>query len=203
MIARNTFRDFAYGAIGIGEHYGDNKVFVSGVVENNEMYYTESYFSNYKKHTLMDSGVIYFWTQNDSAIIRGNYIHDYIGMKDNRGVFCDDGASNLTITDNIIMNIANCYSIESRLVKDHRKDFHNNENNLIENNIVNNGILFMGYRENERHCKKGVNYYLAHENALISCFSDLEVCEKDVEVDRKFVKSKLTLLKEKQTRSFY
>ena len=95
-VAYNTFVDFGRTAIGVGVWHGAEKKHSSkGIIEHNEIYYTSQYFTEYRKHTLMDSGALYVWTQNDEVIIRYNYIHDYIGAKDNRGIFCDDGASNL------------------------------------------------------------------------------------------------------------
>ena len=158
LIARNLFRDFAYGAIGIGEHYGDKKVWVSGIIEQNEIYYSSEYYSNYKKHTLMDSGAIYFWTQNDDVTIRNNFIHDYIGMKDNRGIFCDDGASNYTITGNTILRVANCYCIDSRRIKDQNPGkYKNNVNITITDNIVDGRIRFEGREEEGNLCVYGRN----------------------------------------------
>ena len=60
LVARNTFRDFGYGAVGIGEHYSDKKVWVSGVIEGNEIYYTSQYYTEYWKHTLMDGAQYIF-----------------------------------------------------------------------------------------------------------------------------------------------
>ena len=158
LIARNVFRDFSYGAIGIGEHHGDKKVYVSGVVEDNEIYYSPQYYADYRKHTLMDGGAIYFWTQNDNVVIRNNFIHDYIGMKDNRGIFCDDGASNFTITGNTILHIANSYCIDSRRIKDqHPERFTNNVNITITDNIVDGEIRFEGRDEAGNRCVYGRN----------------------------------------------
>ena len=158
LVARNTFRDFAYGAIGIGEHYGDKKTYVSGVVADNEIYYTNTYYADYKKHTLMDSGAIYLWTQNDNVVIRNNYIHDYIGIKDNRGIFCDDGASNFAIIGNTILRIANSYCVDSRLIKDQRPGaFTNNVNITITDNTFDGDIRFEGRDENGNRCVYGRN----------------------------------------------
>lgn len=71
---------------------------------------------------LMDSGAIYTWTQNDQVIIRYNYIHDYTGASDNRGMFCDDGAANFKIIGNRILRIANSYCVDSRIIKDQRPE---------------------------------------------------------------------------------
>ena len=158
LIARNTFRDFAYGAIGIGEHIGDNKVWVSGVIEGNEIYYTPQYYADYKKHTLMDSGAIYLWTQNDDVTILNNYIHDYIGMADNRGIFCDDGAANFKITGNRILRIANSYCVDSRKIKDQRPEkFMNNVNISITDNVFDGRIRFEGRDGEGNGCVYGRN----------------------------------------------
>ena len=192
LVAHNKFKDFAYGAIAIGEHGNDKKVKVSGIIEENEIYYTPRYYENYKLHTLMDSGAIYLWTQNDDVHICRNNIHDNIGMKDNRGIFCDDGASNFRITDNVILRVPNSYSIDSRKVKDFNPyGFKNNANNYIAYNIVDNGIRFMGYGSEERHCRKSKNYVLLPHGQKLNKemkYEDLELNEKDEIVDNKWLK---------------
>lgn len=158
-IANNTFCDFGYGAIGVGVWHGFEKKNPSrGIIEHNEIYFTPEYFANAWKHMLMDSGAIYTWTQNDQVIIRYNYIHDYIGMKDNRGIFCDDGASNFTITGNTILRVANSYCIDSRRIKDqHPEKFKNNVNITITDNIVDGSIRFEGREEEGNQCVYGGN----------------------------------------------
>jgi hypothetical protein len=197
-VAKNEFCDFGYAAIGVGVWLNDNKQFASkGIVEYNEMYYTSAYLSENWKHTLMDSGAIYTWTQNDEVIIRYNYIHDYVGMADNRGVFCDDGACNLKIYGNIILNTPNGYSIDSRKVKDQHEGFTNNANNVMAYNIVDNSICFMGYGDEERHCLKGGNYILQYDNQNIKkqmMYVDLEKSEEDVIVSKKWVKRRINRL---------
>lgn len=95
----------------------------------------------------MDSGAIYIFTQNDGAVIRNNYIHDYVGMKDNRGIFCDDGAYGFTITGNVIRNVPNSYSIDSRLCLNVETQAGSvvkkvNYNNIIRNNRVDGPVRF-------------------------------------------------------------
>lgn len=117
LVKDNIFEDFTCCAIGIGNHFAEkNEVFSSGVVENNEIYYTEAYRKE-PTHTLMDSGAIYCWTIQDNVIIRNNYIHDYVGTKDNRGIFGDDGTCNTTVTGNRILRIGNSYCIDFRRVE--------------------------------------------------------------------------------------
>ena len=160
-IANNVFCDFGYSAIGVGIWYGHEKAMISkGIIEYNEIFFSSEYYSNFWKYMLMDSGAIYTWTKNDDVIMRYNYIHDYIGAGDNRGVFCDDGASNLNIYGNIIINIPNSYCIDSRLVKDQNAEVRNNSNNFIARNVVDGRMRIMGYDEENRHVIKGPNLFL-------------------------------------------
>ena len=65
--------------------------------------------------TLIDSGAIYVWTQNRGTVIRHNYIHDISGAHGNRGILCDDGGTNISIFDNLLLGIAhNSYCIDLR-----------------------------------------------------------------------------------------
>ena len=131
---------------------------MSGVIEDNELYYTPQYYTDYKKHTLMDSGAIYLWTQNDDVTIRNNYIHDYIGMADNRGIFCDDGAANFKIIGNRILRIANSYCVDSRKIKDQRPEkFMNNVNISITDNVFDGRIRFEGRDGEGNGCVYGRN----------------------------------------------
>jgi len=182
-IAYNTFVDFGYAAIGVGVWHGHIKNNLSrGIIEYNEMYYSPSYLANKGKYTLMDSGAIYTWTQNDDVIIRYNYIHDYEGMGDNRGIFCDDGANNLKIYGNVILKTPNCYSIDSRMAKDKREGFTNNANNFMANNVVDNGVRFQGHADVQRHVVKGANLVVksGSKDAIKDIFDNLEHIEEDM-----------------------
>ena len=115
-ITDNVISDFTYGAIGLGDHFTvAGGAVCSGVVEGNEIYYTEEY-RKAPSRTLMDSGAIYCWTQQQNVVIKNNYIHDYTGTKDNRGIFGDDGTCNTTVTGNRILRIGNSYCIDFRRV---------------------------------------------------------------------------------------
>ena len=182
-VANNTFRNFGYDAIGVGVWHGFEKKYPSqGIIEHNEIYFTPEYFANALKHMLMDSGAIYTWTQNDYVIIRYNYIHDYIGAGDNRGIFCDDGANNLIIYGNVVLNTPNCYSIDSRMGKDQKAGFRNNENNFMAQNVVDNRVRFQGHADVQRHVVKGINYVLLKPDniPLENSYENLELKEEDV-----------------------
>lgn len=183
-IADNTIRDFGYSAIGVGLWYGSNKVYETrSIVEHNEIYYTSEYFKNKEKYTLMDGGAIYVWTLNDDAIIRYNYIHDYCGMEFYSGIYCDDGASNVNIYGNVIINTPDGYSIHSRMVKDLKEGFRNNANNLVANNVIDGSVVFEGYGVEERHNWKGTNIVLWKICPNKNRFNGLEMEEKDLRVE--------------------
>lgn len=180
-IANNVFEDFGYSAIGIGLYHELEKTnYSEGIVEHNELYYTKEYFDNKYQHTVMDGGAIYIWTQNDDAIIRNNYIHDYTGMWHNPGVFCDDGASNVKIYNNIILNTPENFSIDSRRVKDKKPSYANNSNNFVAWNVIDNPIRFMGYTSKDRHCWKGGNFTLS---SFTNSIDRLEIEEADIELE--------------------
>ena len=181
-IANNEFRDFGRIAIAVGVWHGSKKHRKSGgIIEKNQMYFTPDYLKRRKGNVLMDSGAIYTWTQNDGVIIRYNYIHDYEGLGDNRGIFCDDGASNLKIYGNVILNTPNSYCIDLRSINDNAEGFLNNANNLIAYNVVENGIRFEGCSQEERHNAKGTNIVLSAsgKTSVPSKFNYLENSEED------------------------
>ena len=113
LVKGNILSDFGYSALNSGVHYTESMNYpCQGVIENNELFYTNITLEDIEKRTLMDSGAIYVATQNTKTIIRNNYIHDYIGICDYRGIFCDDGANNCIVENNIIQNTPTSYSIQ-------------------------------------------------------------------------------------------
>ena len=182
-VANNTFRNFGYGAIGVGVWHGFEKKYPSqGIIEHNEIYFSPEYFAQKEKYTLMDAGAIYVWTQNDDAIIRYNYIHNYGGMRFNSGIYCDDGASNCKIYGNVILNTPDGCSITSRRVEDQKEGFRNNANNFIANNVVDGAVVFGSSAVDERHCHKGANFVIQTgvQTAYKDKFENLELREEDV-----------------------
>ena len=112
-ICGNTVSDFGYSAISTGLHYSIVKTSpVRGLIADNEIFQTADYFRDAPMNLLMDSGAIYVTTQNDSLVIRDNYIHDINGPTYNRGIFADDGASHLRIVGNRIERIQNYNAID-------------------------------------------------------------------------------------------
>lgn len=157
----------------------------SGIIEKNEIGYSEEYFASYEQNTVMDAGAIYLWTQNDDAIIRYNYISNYAGVKDYRGIFCDDGASNFTIYGNIIVNTPSSFSIDSRRVVDYNADIYiMNRNNCIIYNIVDSGIKLEG-RDGINNCMAGGNVTLTQPNKKsdLNLYSNVEKISDDITVD--------------------
>lgn len=114
-VADNVFEDFSYCAIGLGTHYVESdRPYTAGIVERNEIYQTAR-FRKKPMRVLVDSGAIYVWTLNKDLVIRNNYLHDISGPHGNRGILCDDGAMNVTIHGNLILNVDhNSYRIDLR-----------------------------------------------------------------------------------------
>ena len=161
-VTGNEILNYGYAAIRTGVWHGQTTINPPrGIIENNEIYFTPEYSSNIEKYGLMDGGAIYVSTQNESVIIRNNYIHDIAGIKDNRGIFCDDGARNISIYDNVILNIQNSYCIDSRRVSLYEDELGpTNVCNVIQGNIVNGAIRFEAREGDDNQCKLGINYFL-------------------------------------------
>lgn len=170
-IANNELKNYGYGGIAVGTWWGSPKRMQNtGVVENNLLYYTDDYMSQWAKHSLMDSGAIYIYTQCDDIHVRYNFINNYNGAYLNRGIFCDDGALNFKIYSNIITNITNSYSIDSRRslgietsAKTHTKVV--NRNNYVYNNLVSAPIRLEG-RDKNANCHLGTNIVLGKTNKV-------------------------------------
>ena len=169
-VANNEMCDFGYGGIGIGVWYKDteSKSPSCGIVENNHLWYSEEYKLNRQDHSLIDSGAIYTWTKNNSAIIRYNFIHDYNGMGSNRGIYCDDGAKNVKIYGNIVMDIENGNAIDCRstssLTRVDKSDKTNNTGNVMLYNIIGGKYKFQG-RKGSNQCYKGQNILMGSNQA--------------------------------------
>lgn len=176
LITNNMLNDFGYGGIRVGVWYGDKQACPCyGTVENNNLTYSEGYLSDIMNRGLMDSGAIYVSTKNDKAIIRNNIINNFSGAKDNRGIFCDDGAYNLEIYGNLILGTTNCFSIDARRVNWVEMNItpqsgieRANINNQIHSNLVDRVIRFEGHEDEDNGCVMGENYYLTKENQKLS-----------------------------------
>lgn len=101
-IAGNTFEDFGSSAISVGIKYTNNVSYRSyGIIEYNQIRYSQRYADFMKKYSSTDGGAIYTSTRNDSAVIRYNFVDNYCGIKSKRSLYCDDGASNVKIYGNV------------------------------------------------------------------------------------------------------
>ena len=165
----NIISDFAYCAISAGNWYGHPDVTLNcnGIIERNEMFYTQPYFEKADEHNNMDSGAIYLYTVTNSTIVRYNHIHHYGGARGNRGIFCDDGAFNFQIYGNTITNIGNNdWSIAARRETSLDSKFGGvNINNIIRDNIVDGPILFEGNEKSNNGCIFEGNIHLDGNNS--------------------------------------
>lgn len=171
LVSHNTFTDYGYSAIAVGKWWAAQKKHgSSGIVELNQLRYTDAYMASIRQHSLMDSGAIYLYTQNDDADVRYNLIYNYSGAYNNRGIFCDDGASNFKIHGNVIVHTPNSYSIDSRRTIGIERDPKTyakivNANNQIFDNLIDGSIKFEG-RTNDYPSTLGTNYYLLLPTSL-------------------------------------
>ena len=172
-IADNTIEDYGYGGIAVGTWWASPKrMDNTGVVERNLLRYTDDYMDQWLSHSLMDSGAIYVYTQCDDIQIRHNFINNYNGAYYNRGIFCDDGTLNVTISSNIITNITNSYAIDLRRSVSIEKAANShtptvNVNNRISGNIISAPIRFEG-RDANANCRLGTNLLLGKAAELKS-----------------------------------
>lgn len=187
-IANNTFKNFGYCGISVGAWYGtENRVPARGIIEYNTLYYERPYFEEAWRHTIMDGGAIYVWTQNERSIIRYNYIHDYKGMSHNRGIYLDDGAHHVAVYGNVIINTPSLHSIDSRRVesteKSKKKTSFSEKNNVdifIAYNIVDGTINFVGRENKNNGCIKGQNLKLRKAGVDTNVIHDYKPEEKNL-----------------------
>lgn len=144
QVKGNTFVNFSYAGIGAGVWYGhESKAAITGLITDNALSFDPDYYDDYAQHTLMDGGAIYTWTKCDRVQILNNTINRYRGMKDYRGIFCDDGGKNITVRGNTVTNIGAEWCIDFRwtdhvahLVPDH------NTGNDVRDNKVDGKVKF-------------------------------------------------------------
>lgn len=171
-VSDNVFLNFGYGGIRTGVWYKNNmKKPCTGVIENNDLSYSQDYLDHIDNYGIMDGGAIYLATKNAGSIVRNNYIHGFSGIKHNRGIFCDDGASNIEIYGNVITDIANSMCIDSRRVTFVERSNtpesgidRANINIVIRDNTVDGSIRFEAHEDSDNGCVKGANYIFPSED---------------------------------------
>jgi hypothetical protein len=103
-VANNVFMNFGGMAIFAGVKYNQPKTAPnSGIIENNEIFYTSDYLDFMRKYSLIDGGAIYLSTHTDGIIVRYNYIHGFGGIDSKRSIYCDDGCYDTKIYGNVIV----------------------------------------------------------------------------------------------------
>lgn len=187
-VSDNVFLNFGYGGISTGVWYKNKmKQPCSGIIENNDLSFEQDYLDHIDNYGIMDGGAIYLATKNAESIVRYNYIHGFSGMKSNRGIFCDDGASNIEIYGNVITNIANSRCIDSRRVaKVERSNTPEsgidraNVNIVIRDNVIDGSIRFEAHEDQDNGCLKGANCVLpAHDGKMPKMIVDHVAVQQD------------------------
>ena len=181
-IAYNDFTDVNYSAIAIGKHNCKNgEPNSENLVEHNYMHHTPAWIAARQQLGFQDSGDIYIRPNNDRATIRYNIILDCGGLGKNNGIYGDDGAYNMDIYGNIILDTENYYDIDCR--DGSRKGEirytlpdgnHLSTNNFIAYNFC-NGHLRMQENHNDGIKKTGCKF---HHNIILHPHADKNV--KDI-----------------------
>lgn len=143
-ICDNLIEDFNYGAIACGSRVANkDSLILNYIIERNIIRLNKEFTDNYIRNTLADGGGIYIGPACTRGIIRNNVIENIKGIHSNRGIFLDDGAKNLAIYGNLILNTDNSYDIDLRLSNGFATDIpDHNTNNSIFHNIMTGGYRF-------------------------------------------------------------
>ena len=187
-VDNNIIEYYGYSAIASGTWWGTfDYIPNKGFIGDNIIIHAKD------ANHLMDSGAIYLMTQNDDVTIYNNIILGHYGRKENRGIFCDDGAANFTIQWNYITDTPNSYSIDARRVQSVEVNPSTqltkpaNVGCQISDNMVDAPIKFEGNenytgegQEDEKKCLLGPNYPFGamtstdHKDSIIKNVEPLE-----------------------------
>lgn len=189
-IGYNTFKNFGYSALRLGNYHENACLQGSkGVAEYNDIFYTDDYIRSKSEYTMMDGGAVYLFTQNEQAIIRYNKIYNYTGMYGNTGIYLDDGAYNVIVYGNIVLNILNDRNIYSRrkAIEKNPKSAKtvdtSNTGNVIMYNVVDGPCMFVANEESS-HCYQGYNitFQSGRQIEWGKVIQNFDTIENDVEI---------------------
>jgi len=161
-IVENTIEDFNYSAIECGTHRANRENGIQNyIIERNVIRYSDSFRKKNLLPILSDAGGIYICPQNTCGIIRHNVVVSITGKGANRGIFLDDGAKNMAIYGNLIMNTDNSYDIDLRRSNTYADGIpDHNTNNQVFHNIMTGGYRFQDTGKNDSRCIGGENLLL-------------------------------------------
>ena len=101
-IAHNHVHDFWYTGISLGWTWGyETSLNVGNVIERNHIHHIGQP-SGQDAPILQDMGGVYTIGARKPTIFRGNHIHDVNGRTFAWGVYLDEGASDVTVEDNLV-----------------------------------------------------------------------------------------------------
>lgn len=171
-IAHNEFVNTNYSAIAVGKHNcANNELPTEDLVEYNYIHHTPAWIEARQQLGFQDSGDIYIRTNNGKATIRYNTILDCGGLGKNIGIYGDDGAYNMDIYGNIILDTENFYDIDCRdgSKKGEKRWIIPDSNHLSTNNFIAYNICNGNFRIQENHNdglkKTGCIF---HDNMILS-----------------------------------
>ena len=166
-VSNNQFEDIAYASITSGYWSTKEGMMISrGLIEYNEFFWGNDYYSHPEKYTLVDGGAIYLTTFSEDLVVRYNYFHNIRGVKSYRAIYCDDGAMNVTIYGNIICGFTDSHSILSWRAKSLNKQYaQTNDGINLFYNII-GGKYKMDERPNSS-CVHGKNLIIYKEGEQV------------------------------------
>ena len=197
-IAHNEFTNTNYGAIRIGKlNCKNNDVLPFNLVEHNYFHHTSDWIEKRKQLGFQDSGDIYITPNNGKAIVRYNTIINCGGLGKNIGIYGDDGAYNMEIYCNIILDTENFYDIDCRDCSKKGEPRwvipsgnHLSTHNYIAYNIS-NGYLRMQENKNDGLKKTGCtfinNFILGNRSIKGDHITDLVNLRKKKKVDKAII----------------
>lgn len=194
-ICDNVIDNFNYVAIACGSRAPTrDSVLLNYIIERNSIRLTIAFSDNYENNTLADGGGIYIGPSCTQGIIRHNVIIGMNGIHGNRGIFLDDGAKNLALYGNLIMDTKNSYDIDLRYYSAFEKDIpdHNTRNSIF-NNIMTGGYRFQDAGI-ESQCVGGENLIIGigkRQKFVVELMNYVE----DIKIEGKMKKEKLFLPK--------
>lgn len=192
IIRDNYITNYSWSAINAGTHWQSNdnnvKPTANIIIEDNIIELSDDFNNIQDKYQLMDSGAIYL-TIGNSIICRHNIIKNQtFNYYYQNAIYCDDGATGLSIYGNLFINASTTYDIGLRKVSPSTiPDINGNPSNISNtNNLIMYNIITGKYQMEGRdstnsndNCIKGMNFIIVKDrfntlNNIVSVYETEE-----------------------------